>query len=156
MSQPASVSVVVSAVIENSEGKILLAKRSPDKAYPDLWEDVGGGLEPNEKPEDGLLREIREETGLSDIEIVKPLTVFHFFHGGKKDTENEIVGISYWCRTKTNEIILSDEHIEYRWVSPKEAVKYPLHEALRKLICEIFLQEKALEERISLLKLGRE
>lgn len=148
-----TVHVVVSAVIENSKGEILLAKRSPNKSYPNLWEDVGGGVEVKEKPEDALLREIKEETGITDIEIIKPLTVFHFFHDGMKDEDNEILGISYWCKTNTDKVTLSDEHCDYKWLAPEEAITFPIHKALKKLLREVFVQEKALKEKIDSISL---
>ncbi|MBI2598084.1 MAG: NUDIX hydrolase [Candidatus Diapherotrites archaeon] len=35
------------------------------------WEFVKGGVEPGEEPKDAVLREVEEETGLQDAEIVK-------------------------------------------------------------------------------------
>ena len=153
MSEP-TVHVVVSAIIENSNGQILLAKRSPHKAYPNLWEDVGGGVEANEKPEEALIREIEEETGITDIEIIKPLTIYHFFHKGLKDEDNEIIGISYWCRSDSTEVVLSDEHCEYRWLTPEEAISLPLHDTLKKLLKEVFIQEKTPKEKTNSFNLG--
>ena len=152
MSEP-TVHIVVSAIIENTNGEILLAKRSPHKAYPDLWEDVGGGVESKEHPEHALLREIKEETGITDIEIIKPLTIFHFFHNGLKDEDNEIIGISYWCKTNSDEVTLSDEHCEYKWLTHEEAINLPIHEALKKLLGEVFVQERALKEKIDSINL---
>lgn len=143
-----TVNVVVSAIIENSKGEILLAKRSPHKIYPDLWEDVGGGVEAKETPEDAILREIAEETGITNFEIVKPLTLFHFFHGGIKDSENEIVGITFWCKTNEDKVTLSDEHLEYRWVTPEEALTFPIHKALMKVLSETYFQKEIQSETI--------
>ena len=144
-----TVNIVVSAIIENLKGEILLVKRSPHKIYPDLWEDVGGGVEEKEKPEQAILREIAEETGITNIEIIKPLTVFHFFHGGKKNSENEIVGITYWCKTKNEKITLSDEHAEFKWVLPEEALNFPIHEALKKILRDFYAQEEILNKKIN-------
>ena len=47
------------------EDRILGMKRSKTKdAAPDIWEAVSGRLEPGEDPLEGVIREIREETGL--------------------------------------------------------------------------------------------
>ena len=96
--------IVVAGLIENLQGEILLIKRNNKGTSPNFWEDAGGKLLQSEKPDVGLKREIREETGLTDIEIVKPLTVFHNYLGGVKIAEKEFIGISYWCKTKTTDV----------------------------------------------------
>ena len=55
------------------DGKVLLLHRTKKEhdANRDKWIGIGGKLEPGESPEDCLLREFREETGLT-------LTAFHF------------------------------------------------------------------------------
>lgn len=144
--------VAVAAIIENTEGQMLLIKRASHKSNPGFWEDVGGRLEPKENPKNGLLREIKEETGLCDIEIIKPLSVFHTYLDNQKKSKNELFGISYWCRTKTTEITLSDEHTEYKWVYPLEALLLTKHEALKNYI-QIYLKE-LLKEDVNQLELG--
>jgi NAD+ diphosphatase len=57
----------VSAVIFDKD-KILLGKRADEPAKGD-WDIVGGFLEPGEHPEDGLRREVKEETGLEITEL---------------------------------------------------------------------------------------
>jgi len=81
--------VAVAAILENQKDEILLIKRSSHMEYPDCWEDIGGRLNPSESPEEGLRREIFEETGIKDIEIVKPLTMFHVFRKNEEKAENE-------------------------------------------------------------------
>ncbi len=57
--------LIVTAIIRNAEGKILLQKRAdPDIPAADgKWELPGGKINPGETPEDGIIRECREETG---------------------------------------------------------------------------------------------
>ncbi|NHK32685.1 MAG: NUDIX domain-containing protein [Asgard group archaeon] len=142
------VMVAVAAIIENPDGNILLIKRSSEsEEYPDYWEDVGGRLKQSETPDDGLKREIREETSISDIEIIKPLTMFHVFRKGIKKSENELIGISYWCKTNCSEVTLSHEHSEYKWVSPTDAFELTEHPALKSYI-QIYLDEKNLSEKV--------
>lgn len=53
--------VAVKALIKNNEGQILLVKEKSDK-----WDLPGGGLNHGEEPADGLIRELREEIGVSE------------------------------------------------------------------------------------------
>ncbi|NPE09970.1 MAG: NUDIX domain-containing protein [Asgard group archaeon] len=139
--------VAVAAILENHKGEILLIKRSSHMEYPDCWEDIGGRLEQSESPEDGLRREIFEETGIEDIEIVKPLTMFHVFRYNEKKAENELMGISYWCKTKTSEVILSDEHTDHKWLAPQSALELAGHPALKRYIM-LYMQEKQIDHKV--------
>ncbi|MHA1186982.1 MAG: NUDIX domain-containing protein, partial [Candidatus Heimdallarchaeota archaeon] len=86
-----TIQIVVAGLIENPLGDVLLIKRNNKGTSPNCWEDAGGKLHQSEKPEDGLKREISEETGIFDIEIIKPLTVFHNYLGGVKTAEKEFI-----------------------------------------------------------------
>lgn len=112
--------VAVGAMIENtSNGKILLLQRKKDNQFdPDGFEIVYGRLLQSEELVAGLLREIKEETGISQIEIVRQLSFWHIFRG-EKLPENEVVGLTFWCQTDVSEVNVSDEHQGFEWVSPE-------------------------------------
>ena len=114
--------VAVGAVIEHvPTGRILLMQRAASADYlPGVWEDLTGRMKQFEEPEDALRREVREETCL-EIEIVKPIKIFHLSRGDKT-AQNELVGIIYWCTTQSDRITLSPEHDAYRWLPPHEAL----------------------------------
>lgn len=112
----------IGALIEHSKsGKILLLHRAPTVDFAsNQWDDVGGRMRQFESPEETLRREVKEETGISQLVIVKPIDVSHYFRG-TKTAEKEMIVITYWCRTTSDEITLSTEHNDYRWVLPEEA-----------------------------------
>ena len=56
-----------------NENQILCALRSPEMNLPNLWEFPGGKIEIGEKPEETLVREIKEELGC----IIKADELFH-------------------------------------------------------------------------------
>lgn len=61
---------VISSIftVEKGEIKVLLIKRN-NEPYKDKWALVGGALYNNEDIEDGMRREIKEKTGIKNIEI---------------------------------------------------------------------------------------
>ncbi|MHA1212246.1 MAG: NUDIX domain-containing protein [Candidatus Heimdallarchaeota archaeon] len=141
--------VAVTAIIEHrADGEILLIRRSADnEEFPGYWEDVGGRLKSNESPEDGLRREIQEETGISDIEIIKPLTMFHVFRKGIVKPENELMGLAFWCTTNTKNVTLSHEHSAYQWIKPEAAYEIVDHPVFKQYL-GIQIAEKKLALKI--------
>ncbi|MFW9904949.1 MAG: NUDIX domain-containing protein, partial [Candidatus Thorarchaeota archaeon] len=133
----------IGALIEHStSGKIILLHRSPSIDFADnQWDDVGGRMRQFETPEETLQREVKEETGLSNVRILKPLDVSHYFRGDKI-ADNEMIVITYWCETSCNKIILSPEHDDYRWVSPEEALLLVKDPPLKRNI-QRFIKEKS-------------
>lgn len=115
--------VAAGAVIElRQTGKILLVKRSSDLDWhPNQWEIGYGRIAQFESAEEGLRREVFEELQVKDLEIIKVLRVWHIYRGSKKP-ENDLIGITYHCRTNQEQITLSNEHQNYAWVTPAEAL----------------------------------
>ena len=100
---------VIAYVIRDD--KFLLLKRNNE---PKVWGPPGGRLEIDENPSEGLLREIREETGL-DIEVIGILDVWH---GTYRDSI--LTSIDYIAKCKAGEARLSSEHSGYRWATIDE------------------------------------
>jgi 8-oxo-dGTP diphosphatase len=134
----------IGAIIEHIKSeKILILHRSPNIEFcSNKWDDVGGRMRQYENPEMTLQREVTEETGIIDFEVVKPIAVSHYFRGEKK-AENEMIVINYWCRTSESEISLSEEHDDFRWVSPNEALELTEDPQIKRVI-KRFIQEKSL------------
>jgi len=104
--------IAVKAFIINPGGKLLVMKRAPThKVMPNLWEIVGGRLNPGEDTFEGLKREVKEECGLQ-IEILNPLAVRHF----SRSDGQLITFISFLCKTDSSDVILSGEHTEFKWI----------------------------------------
>ena len=56
---------VAAAVLQKPDGSFLLAQRPPDKIWAGYWEFPGGKIEPGETPNHALVRELREELGIT-------------------------------------------------------------------------------------------
>ena len=105
--QPLTHRVAVIAYVVR-EDKFLLLKRN---TQPRIWAPPGGRLKRNEPPEEGLKREIREETGL-EIEIVAPVNTWFGDWNGQP-----LLSIDYLVRIVGGQFRLSAEHSEAVWVS---------------------------------------
>ncbi len=102
-SQPPRHSVSVSGVITDDHGRTLLIQRRDNHH----WEPPGGVLELDEAIEDGLRREVREETGL-DIE---PDTLT----GVYKNMNRGIIALVFRCKVTGGELTTNDEVTDFRW-----------------------------------------
>ena len=57
--------LVVEILSVTADGRVLVTKRHPDKPWGGCWEYTGGAVVNGETPEEGALRELREETGIA-------------------------------------------------------------------------------------------
>ncbi|MBS7525919.1 NUDIX domain-containing protein [Fusibacter paucivorans] len=57
--------LVVFAVIMNAKGEIIVSKRTPNKTFPNHWEITGGAAVSGDDSESAVLREIKEELGIT-------------------------------------------------------------------------------------------
>jgi 8-oxo-dGTP diphosphatase len=72
---PVKVVLVVACALVDADGRVLIAQRPAGRAMAGLWEFPGGKIEPGERPEQTLIRELREELGLVVTEpCLAPLT----------------------------------------------------------------------------------
>lgn len=101
--------VFAAAVILDPQGRILLVKLTYQRIHP--WGLPGGSLEYGETPEEGIRREVREETGW-EIEIERLLFV--------KTWPPDRVGLYYICRIVDGEFQPSDEVSEFGYFGLKD------------------------------------
>lgn len=119
----------VQIIILNDEGKMLIAKRSKFKKNGEVrigaerWNFIGGKLDENELPEDAAKRETFEESGINIEDVI-------FLHEGLNPWDplyDPFHAYLYATQiTKETEIILNDEHTEYKFVSLSEIDDYNL------------------------------
>lgn len=119
--------IATKAVIFNSEGKVLILREAntyEEGTNPGRYHMPGGRLNIGEAFLDGLRREVDEETGL-EIKIGKPIYVGEW-RPIIKGVPNQIVGIFFKCRSVTTNVRLSEEHDDFKWISPDEIENYDI------------------------------
>jgi len=110
----------VGAIILDRNRVLLVERgREPLKGY---WSIPGGVLETGERLEEGLRREVREETGL-EIRIVKIVEIFErIMRDQKGNAEYHYVLIDYLCRVSGGKLAAADDVARVEWV-PRNALK---------------------------------
>ena len=119
---------VAIAIVED-KGKILIAKRKQDQMLGGLWEFPGGKQELGETLEETVIRELKEETGLT-ITIEKKLSdVLHVFSHFK------LTITPFVCKKEkgTAKALSSDE---VKWINVSAFDKYPFPTVNKKIINE--------------------
>ena len=97
--------ISVFGIIKNEENRVLLCLRNDYN----IWNLPGGGLEKGETPWQGIIREVKEETGLN-IEVIKLIGVY------SKPNKDEIV-FSFECNIIDGELILNEEAKDIKYFS---------------------------------------
>jgi 8-oxo-dGTP diphosphatase len=139
--QPVTLRLATKALIVNDQGKILVLREAvyDDGTNTGRYHLPGGRINPGEAFIDGLRREVIEETGL-EIEGGKPLYVGEWWPV-IKDIPNQIVAIFFVCKPLTTQVRLSEEHDEFKWISPEEALELDLMEPEDKVI-ETYIKDR--------------
>ena len=135
---------VVTSILVDDEGKILILKRSDKvRTYQGLWSGVSGYVEVGEIPFDTALKEVREETGFSkkDIIFVKQLEPFSFsdFYNGEK-FDWKVFSFLFKLKKleKKDKLKIDWEHSEYCWIAPLDIVKFDTVPRLKETVFKLF------------------
>ena len=102
--------LAVKAFIVDKNRLFLMKRASDDPQSPDIWEIPGGRLDLGEDPILGLMREVREETGM----YVKPLCPMSIRHFQREDGQL-ITMIVFFCKKTDGYLKLSEEHTKGEW-----------------------------------------
>ena len=118
--------------------EFLLLHRSGRDGAP-FWQGVSGWIEPGEAPHLTALRELREETGLDAIELYSVDSLFDLY-AWKRGTVEGIVPFAALIASDGRPE-LSEEHDDWRWASPQDAIQQvpyePQRAALRRISADL-------------------
>jgi 8-oxo-dGTP diphosphatase len=124
--------LVAACALVDADGRVLIAQRPVGKSMAGLWEFPGGKVEPGERPEQTLIRELDEELGITVLEAcVSPLTfashAYPDFH---------LLMPLYVCR-KWEGSVTAREGQKVAWVRPNRLRDYPMPPADEPLIAHL-------------------
>lgn len=156
---------VAAAVVVDSQGRVLLAKRPDDRHQGGLWEFPGGKVEEGEEVQAALVRELHEEIGI-DVKCARPMIRVHHQYSDKN------VLLDVWRVTEFDGVAHGKEGQPIEWVRASQFGDYDFPEANQPIVMaaqlpdsylvtpspsnkEIFLKEldTALESGIRLVQL---
>ena len=117
----AKVVLVAACALIDADGRVLIAQRPSGKSMAGLWEFPGGKVDPGERPEDALIRELKEELGIVVQEAcLAPLT----FASHSYENFHLLMPL-YVCR-RWEGMITAREGQKLAWVRPNRLKEYPM------------------------------
>jgi len=121
MTAPQPLMLVVAVALVDADGRVLIAQRPEGRSMAGLWEFPGGKIEADERPEDALIRELREELGIAVKEAcLAPFTFASHTYGAF-----HLLMPLYVC-SRWEGAPQPKHHAALKWVRPKDMNDYPM------------------------------
>lgn len=124
--------IVVAAVIERGDRRLLIGQRRRGDISQLKWEFPGGKIEADEQPEAALARELREELGATLVRCVEMGRVRHVYANSPNPVE-----IRFYAAEIADENIQPKCFEQIAWVLPRELGNYDFLDANRVLIAQL-------------------
>jgi 8-oxo-dGTP diphosphatase len=116
-----NVTLVVACALVDADKRVLIAQRPEGKPLAGLWEFPGGKVDPGERPEQTLIRELHEEIGITVREAcLAPLTFASYAY-----EDFHLLMPLYICRRWDGEVI-AREGQKLAWVRANKLRGYPM------------------------------
>ena len=128
---------------ERSAGAVLFNETDSGKNFLLLnypsghWDFVKGNIEKGESLQQTVIREIREETGIIDVEFVdgfEDKIEYHYQRDGDL-VHKEVV--FFLAKTKTTDVKISHEHLGFVWLNFDDALKKVTYKSAKDLLNKI-------------------
>jgi 8-oxo-dGTP diphosphatase len=113
--------LVAACALVDVDGRVLLAQRPTGKTMAGLWEFPGGKIEDGERPEQTLIRELKEELGITVSEpCLAPLTFASHSY-----PDFHLLMPLYVCR-RWEGTVAANEAQQLAWVKPNRLRDYEM------------------------------
>jgi 8-oxo-dGTP diphosphatase len=132
LTEPQLIKIVVAAVIERADRRLLIGQRRSTDTSPLKWEFPGGKVEVGEAPEAALARELREELGATLRKSVEIARVKHTYATYTNELE-----IRFFAVALENEQVVGKTFERIAWVLPRELSDYDFLAANGNLIADL-------------------
>ena len=129
---PLKLVLVAACALIDADGRVLLAQRPQGKAMAGMWEFPGGKVEAGERPEDTVIRELKEELGID----VKEACLAPFAFASHSYETFHLLMPLYLCR-RWDGNITAREAQQLSWVTPREMGKYSMPPADVPLVSQL-------------------
>ena len=123
---------VAACALIDPDGRVLIAQRPPQKAMAGLWEFPGGKIEPGERPEETVIRELAEELGIA----VKEPCLAPFAFASHAYPDFHLLMPLYVCR-RWDGTMTAKEGQRLAWVRPNRLRDYPMPPADEPLVAHL-------------------
>jgi 8-oxo-dGTP diphosphatase len=124
--------LVAACALIDPDGRVLLAQRPEGKSMAGLWEFPGGKVEAGERPEDTLIRELREELGIAvKEECLAPLAFASHSY-----PDFHLLMPLYVCR-RWEGTVMAQEAQALTWVRPNRLRDYKMPPADEPLVSHL-------------------
>jgi bis(5'-nucleosidyl)-tetraphosphatase len=140
---------------ERSAGAVVFYMDSSEPEYLLLhytaghWDFPKGNIEAGETETQAAKREIREETGITDVEFFEGFRMkieYHYRHGRRLVLKEVVL---YLARTRTRQVTLSHEHVGFAWKKYSDAMEHLTYQNAKNLLAGAreYLKEHSLAYR---------
>src|SRR6202045_3895825 len=113
--------LVAACALIDADGRVLIAERPEGKSMAGLWEFPGGKVEPGERPEQCLIRELQEELEI----VVKEDCLAPLTSASHTYTDFHLLMPLYVCR-RWEGTVAAREGQQLAWVRPNRLRDYPM------------------------------
>jgi 8-oxo-dGTP diphosphatase len=113
--------LVAACALVDADGRVLIAQRPEGKPMAGLWEFPGGKVDPGERPEDALIRELKEELGI----VVKEACLAPLTFASHSYEDFHLLMPLYVCR-RWEGTVTPHEGQTLTWVRPNRLKDYPM------------------------------
>jgi 8-oxo-dGTP diphosphatase len=126
------VAVGMKAFVFDQHQELLVLEKPASQGQEVVWDIPGGGILLGEQPADGVRREIKEESGLEvgDLQLLDTLTTMSPKRGF-------CMYMMYVTRAQSEAVVVSGEHVSYKWVGLDEAAEINLPDRYKRLLSRL-------------------
>jgi len=113
--------LVAACALIDTDGRVLIAQRPSGKSMAGLWEFPGGKVEAGERPEETVIRELREELGIE----VKEACLAPFTFASHTYPDFQLLMPLFVCR-RWDGTATPLEAQAIKWVRPRDLSTFPM------------------------------